>query len=432
MRGRKGLMSGSAYPWLAGLLCLVTLVLAPACGQVESPRVVAPRPDASVEPTGAPVTPAAPTDLADLVVELAPVADGFSQPLYLTAPADDTRLFVLEKTGLVRIIDGGSVLGTPFLDLTGAVSTNSERGLLGLAFPKDHAQTGRFYVNYTDKDGTTVISRFQTSDDPDIADPASEEVLLRIEQPYANHNGGCVQIGPDDMLWIGMGDGGSGGDPQGNGQNPSTLLGKMLRLDVGEAGSAPRGEPYGIPADNPWAETADDADPLPEIWALGLRNPWRFSFDRTTGDLWIGDVGQSAYEEIDFVTAREVGTGGPNFGWNIYEGSHPYPPDAEPDTDSADFVMPLIEYGRSAGVSVTGGYVYRGALHPSLAGIYFYGDYGSGRIWGARVGTDGVETRELLDPGLQVVSFGEDANGELYVVDFGGAVYRIVDGETIR
>ncbi|MDP2401740.1 MAG: PQQ-dependent sugar dehydrogenase, partial [Actinomycetota bacterium] len=263
-----------------------------------------------------------------------------------------------------------------------------------------------------------------SSTDPDLAAPDSEQVLLRIEQPHANHNGGHLAFGPDGQLFIGMGDGGSGGDPLRAGQDPYALLGKMLRLDVGESGQPALGEPYGIPEDNPWANPDSEEDPLPEIWALGLRNPWRFSFDRETGDMWIGDVGQNAWEEIDFEPAGSPG--GLNFGWNVLEGTHPYPPDSDPG-DTSRFTMPVVEYDRAAGQSVTGGYVYRGEEHPGLTGIYLYADFVTGRVWGLAPDGAGWKNRLLLKTGLQVVSFGEDEAGELYVVDFGGSVLKVMD-----
>ncbi|MDZ4180188.1 MAG: PQQ-dependent sugar dehydrogenase, partial [Coriobacteriia bacterium] len=295
------------------LTMIAILALAtPGCRRQTSDPVVVPLPPA--EETQTPEPGAAGT-LEDVELALEPYLDGLEQPVLLTHAGDDSgRNFIVERTGYVRIVRDGELSPTPFLDISALVSTNSERGLLGLAFPPDYAQNGRFYINYTDRDGTTTISRFSVSSaDPDLGAPGSEQVLLRIEQPYANHNGGHVAFGPDGHLFIGMGDGGSGGDPLRAGQDPYALLGKMLRLDVGESGQPALGEPYGIPEDNPWANPDSEEDPLPEIWALGLRNPWRFSFDRETGDMWIGDVGQNAWEEIDFEPAGSPG--GLNFGW---------------------------------------------------------------------------------------------------------------------
>lgn len=283
-----------------------------------------------------------------------------------------------------------------------------------IAFAPEYASDGVFYASYTDPSGTSVVSRFTVADG--VADPGSEQVLLTVAQPFKNHNGGMIEFGPDGYLYFGLSDGGSGGDPQGNGQNMRALLGKMLRIDVSGGGAS-----YAIPADNPYA---DGTGALPEIWASGLRNPWRFSFDRKTGDLWIGDVGQNLWEEIDFQPASSAG--GENYGWSLMEATHPYPPEAAAP-DPAAFTMPVVEYDRQAGTSVTGGSVYRGTAQPALWGTYFYADFSVGRIWGLQRMTDGsVETRLLLETGMLISSFGEDEAGELFVVDFNGGVHRVV------
>ncbi|MGB4580530.1 MAG: PQQ-dependent sugar dehydrogenase [Coriobacteriia bacterium] len=361
-----------------------------------------------------------PTPLAELTVALEPVLDGFGQPLYVTGYPDGSgRLVVLEKTGVAWLLEDGVRDGV-FLDLSTVVRTESEQGLLGMAFSPDFAEDHTVWVDYTRADGATVISSFGVSGD--TADPASEYVWLTIPQPYANHNGGMITFGPDGHLYIGMGDGGSGGDPQGNGQNPASLLGKMLRIDVLSDGSATASTPYAVPDDNPFVGQAGWA---PEIWAYGLRNPWRFSFDRKTGDLWIGDVGQNLWEEIDFLPAPL--RAGANFGWAEWEGTHPYPPDSTPPVGLTGLTNPVVEYDRQTGTSVTGGYVYRGAAQPKLWGTYFYADFSFGRIWGLQRAADGsVETRLLLDNDMLIASFGEDEAGELYVVDFNGGVYRMV------
>jgi glucose/arabinose dehydrogenase len=276
-----------------------------------------------------------------------------------------------------------------------------------------------------------MIVRY-TADDPASNAPgfSAPEAILRVVQPYANHNGGMVLFGPDNMLYIGMGDGGSAGDPENRAQNLRELLGKLLRIDVeGTAGrSSAEGVTYAIPRDNPFQYPGDSPSDsklihYPQIWQWGLRNPWRFSFDRETGDLWIGDVGQSDWEEIDFA-ARRSGAG-VNWGWNHYEGTHPYPPGAEART--GDYTMPVVEYDRAAGKSVTGGYVYRGAAEGELAGTYFYADFVDGRIWGLQRAASGTRTRLLLDNDYSIASFGEDDEGELYVVDYsGGGIYRVV------
>ncbi len=340
------------------------------------------------------------------------VARGLDQPVHLThAPSDSTRLFVVEQSGRIRVIEGDSLRAEPFLDLADSISSGGERGLLSVAFHPRYADNGFFYVDFTDPHGDTHITRFHRGADAAHADPASGTLLLAIDQPYANHNGGLVTFGPDGMLYVGMGDGGSGGDPQGNGQNPRTLLGKLLRLDVDG------GVPYAIPRDNPFA---DGARGRPEIWALGLRNPWRYSFDPPSGLLYIADVGQNKWEEIDAVPAGRAGL---NFGWNVREGLHSYT-----GGSATGFVEPVDEYGHDIGCSVTGGVVYRGRAVPALVGQYVYGDYCSG--WIRSLHYDGSAVRDrrawqgVAAPGL--TSFGTDARGELYVVQHDGTVSRVV------
>lgn len=349
------------------------------------------------------------------------VAGGLSQPVFLThAPADSTRLFVVEKTGRIRIIRNGALLASPFLDLSDSVSSGSEQGLLGMAFSPDYASSGRFYVSYTSphgnqSGGSSVIARYRVSPQPDLADPASGFTLLRVDQPYSNHNGGMIAFGPDGFLYFGLGDGGSGGDPNGTGQNRADLLGSMLRLDVSGAGA------YTIPASNPYAGSTTDRR---ELWNFGLRNPWRFSFDRETGDLYIGDVGQNAHEEIDLQPAGSGG--GENYGWNLMEGLTCYDSSR---CNRSGLVLPLLDYGHGNGCSVTGGYVYRGSAIPALRGRYFYGDYCGGWIRSFRLqngrAEDRQEHRSLETPG-SLTSFGEDAAGELYVLTQNGNVYRLV------
>ncbi len=340
-------------------------------------------------------------------IALEPVAEGLERPVYVTH-ADDRSgdLFVLEQPGRIRVLSEEGLAERPLLDLTERVeSGGNEQGLLGLAFHPEFAANGRFFVNYTrEPDGATVIAEFQATGDGPVAADA-ERVLLTVEQPYRNHNGGMIAFGPDGLLYIGMGDGGSGGDPQNFAQDPDALLGKMLRIDVDG------GEPYGIPADNPFAEGGG----RPEIFASGLRNPWRFSFDRETGELRAGDVGQNAIEEIDVIQR------GGNYGWRRMEGTRCYEPSQGCRRD--DLILPVAEYANGGGrCSVTGGYVYRGETVPALTGTYVYGDFCSGEIFGLRP----EESTVLLDTGLSLASFGEDAAGELYVADLRGAVYRIV------
>jgi len=309
----------------------------------------------------------------------------------------------------------GQVLAEPFLDLTDRVAVNaSEQGLLSVAFHPNYAENGFFFVNYTDANGDTVVSRFQVSDDPNRADAGSETVLLNIRQPYGNHNGGQLQFGPDGYLYVGMGDGGSGGDPENHGQNPGTLLGALLRLDV-DQGNEEVG--YAIPPDNPYV---GDENGRNEIWAIGLRNPWRFSFDRLTRDLYIADVGQQQYEEVNFAPAGHPG--GLNYGWNIMEGAHCY---ASQTCNTEGLVQPVAEYDHGQGCSITGGYVYRGSQFPELAGNYFFGDFCSGNIWGLFNTGDGWQQTVVAQSDLNITSFGEDATGELYVLTQEGEIYQI-------
>lgn len=354
-------------------------------------------------------------------VGLEDVATGFDQPLLVTTPPEETdRLFVVEQGGTIQVLVNGETASEPFLDIRDRVgSDGSEQGLLGLAFAPDYAESGAFYVNYTDRDGNTVVSRFTVSDDPNLADPESETAILQHEQPRANHNGGVLAFGPDRYLYLGFGDGGGQGDPNGNGQDLSTWLGKILRIDVDPA-SAPEGMTYAIPEDNPFV---DDGDAAPEVWAYGLRNPWRFTFDRETGDMWVGDVGQNEIEEVTLLPASD--DGGQNLGWNITEGSNCY---AEPDCDTSGLTPPTLEYTHDVGgCSVTGGYRYRGEAVPGLRGVYVFADYCSGLLWGA--GQDAEGEWVMSDPietGLSISSFGENTAGELYVTDLSeGTVYRL-------
>ncbi len=343
-------------------------------------------------------------------VRLVQVAGGFQRPLLVTH-AGDERLFIVEQYGRIHIYAGGALLPAPFLDVSALISTRgNEQGLLGLAFHPDYADNGQFFINYTDRQGATAVVRYRVSADPNVADAASAEIILSIPQPYANHNGGHLAFGPDGYLYVGMGDGGSGGDPQGYGQNPAALLGKLLRLDVnGETG-------YTVPDDNPFVNNTAYA---PEIWALGLRNPWRFSFDRATGDLYVADVGQNAIEEVNFVPADSPG--GENYGWNILEGTGRFSGEPVPE----GLLMPFYEYTHRDGCSVTGGYVYRGAALPDLQGVYLFADYCSGVVWASyRDEAGNWQASRFLETGTTVSSFGEDAAGELYLVSHSGTVLR--------
>ncbi len=462
---------------------IALLALAAAAFVTGALFLLVQRPVAAQAPAGIAVWP---------TISLEPVADGLRLPVYVTHAGDGSgRLFVVEKAGKIIIVENGVKRTTPFLDIVSLVkSTCSECGLLGLAFPPNFATDGYFFVSYTAKSNLAApvlpgepsagndnaLARYRVSaSDPNVADSGSGEVILAINQPYQNHNGGEILFGPDDLLYMGVGDGGSGGDPLKSAQNLTSPLGKLLRIEVGATGT------YTVPADNPFVKTnpnnpftaaspvppqqptpANDtflplvskpvptATPLPPtatpvpptatpvpptatpvpptatpsksaIWAYGLRNPWRFSFDSATGDLWIGDVGQGAWEEVDFVPAGAQG--GENYGWSILEGTHCYPPGSS-GCVSAGKTQPVYEYDRSVGQSITGGYVYRGSI-AALQGIYIYGDFSAGKIFGLRKEGDTWQNTELLDAGFGISSFGEGPAGELYVVDYGGAIKRV-------
>ncbi len=384
----------------------------------EPPAIPSPAPT----PVPATSTPAS-LSLDPQAYSLARVAGGLQEPVFLTHAGDGSgRLFVVEQPGTIRILEAGAAAdggAAPFLDITERVrDTSNEQGLLGLAFHPDYAANGYFFVNYTDNNGDTVVARYTVSSDPDRADPDSERVVLQIAQPYPNHNGGALAFGPDGFLYIGMGDGGAGGDPQNNAQNPLSLLGKLLRIDVNTGADD---APYALPADNPFITRAEVR---PEIWALGLRNPWRFSFDQLTGDLYIGDVGQNAIEEVDFQPAGSPG--GENYGWRFYEGSRPY---QDAGSAPAGVVPPIAEYTHAeGGCSVTGGYVYRGAALPALHGVYLFADYCTGRIWALARDAGGAWQRQpFSQAAFQVSAFGQDAAGELYLLSHrGGEVYQLV------
>ena len=336
----------------------------------------------------------------------------FDDPVFITHAGDGSdRLFIVEQRGvIVAVSESTPGEAATFLDISDRVNRGgSEEGLLGLAFDPAFAENGRFFVYYSAAGPRrSVLSRFERLGDG--ANPDSELVILEVEQPFRNHNGGMIAFGPDGHLYVALGDGGSADDPQGNGQDPSTLLGSVLRIDVRNASEA---QPYVAPPDNPFAS---DGRGRPEVWAYGMRNPWRFSFDRETGELWAGDVGQGEFEEIDIVRA------GANYGWNTMEGAHCFERSV---CDQSGLTLPVAEYSHAQGCSVTGGYVYRGSAVPSLAGWYVYGDFCSGRIWAVPAdGQQGLEGVEIADSGFSVSSFGEDANGELYVIDYGGSVYR--------
>lgn len=358
--------------------------------------------DAPAEKTGNAVT---------LAVEQ--VASGLDQPVYLTAPKGEPRLFIVEQTGRIRIVENGRVLNEPFLDIVGKVRAGGEQGLLSVAFHPLYRSNGFLFVNYTDKKGDTRIERYTVSADKNLVDAGSAKLILAIDQRYSNHQGGLNLFGPDGMLYIGMGDGGSQGDPHGNGQNPNSLLAKLLRINVD------RGDPYTIPAGNPYAKGGGRG----EIWAMGLRNPWRFAFDRVSGLLYIADVGGSRFEEIDVAPAS---TAGINYGWNIMEG-----PSCQRSLGCKQpgLQRPVLSYPHESSVcSVIGGFVYRGRMIPEIQGQYFYSDYCTS--WLRSFGfADGKVTDQHEWPVGRlgsVTSFGEDSQGELYITTSSGRVYRII------
>ncbi len=351
--------------------------------------------EAGVEPRQA--TPSPPA------VRLERIAGTYPGALYVTAPPGDrSRLFVVEQGGRILIVKDGRPLATPFLDVSGRISTGGERGLLGLAFDPRYASNGLFYTHFTDTAGDTRVVRYRvSSDDRDLADPGSGVVILAVDQPYANHNGGQLAFGPDGRLYVGLGDGGAAGDPGDRAQSDDSLLGKIVR--IASPHSAPR----------------------VAVYAKGLRNPWRFSFDSRTGALWIGDVGQNAREEIDYLAPRR--RPGANLGWSAYEGRNVYSAERAARLPRSTVVWPVAEYGRRQGVSVIGGYVYRGSAIPALRGWYLYGDWASARVWALRGPTATPRPAPGLDRALSgITSFGQDAAGELYLTATDGGVYRIV------
>ncbi len=393
-----------------GTVWVGAVVALAACGGSAS----SPTPPSATPPTascqaGTPVA-GVPTLTARLV------ASGFRDPLDLqAAPGDRERLYVVEQGGRIRILRGGAVQPTAFLDLSARTSSGGERGLLGLAFHPQFVVNRRFFVNYTDRNGDTHIAEFRAVS-ADAADPASERTLLFVPQPFANHNGGGLAFDTSGRLLIGLGDGGSAGDPLGNGQRLDTLLGKILRIDV-DAGT-----PYAVPADNPLRATAGAR---PEIWAYGLRNPFRFSVDPPTGDLYIGDVGQSRVEEIDVGIGSRGG--GENYGWNVLEGSQCYSPPR--GCNRTGLTLPVYEYDHPEGCSVIGGVVYRGCRMPDLTGTYFFGDFCTGLVRSFRLaGGQATDVRDWTASLRGIDSptaFGRDADGEVYVVDYDGEVYRL-------
>ena len=349
------------------------------------------------------------------ILSMLSFSPSLKSPVFLTHAGDQSeRMFIVEQPGTIRILERGRLLEAPFLDIKDRVIFRGEQGLLGMAFHPEYRRNGRFFVNYTRKDdGATVIAEYRRSDQVDHAGH-EERVLVLIPQPYPNHKGGMIAFGPDGYLYIGMGDGGSGGDPQNRAQNKDELLGKLLRIDVNSR------VPYGIPGDNPYVR----GEERPEVFAKGLRNPWRFSFDRETGDLWLADVGEDRWEEVNVVRK------GGNYGWRVMEGFHCY--DLQDPCRKENFIPPVLEYDHQGGrCSIIGGYVYRGRAIPALVGVYLYGDYCSGEIFAARTakgGRVGDEPWLLVKAKVRISSFGEDDTGEIYVLDHKGAVYQLAPG----
>lgn len=428
-------LSRSARPSSA-ILALVALVLAgcaaPAATPAPSPVITTPPATPAPSPTIAPSDPApspseptplptaARPDLANVRIALEPVVGGLSAPLFATHAADGSgRLFVVEQGGRIRILRDGALVAAPFLDVSGRISTGGERGLLGLAFAPGFGRDGedRFYVHYTDRNGATTIAEHRAPAGADTAATGPGRIVLVEPQPFANHNGGWIGFDPTGMLLVALGDGGSGGDPQDRARRLDNRLGKILRIDV--LGTS---DGYRVPSDNPFVGR-DGA--RPEILHYGLRNPWRASIDPVTGDLWIADVGQNAWEEVNVARA---GASGLHFGWRTLEGSRCFQP--REGCDPAGTVLPVAEYPHALGCSITGGFVYRGAAVPGLADAYLFGDFCSGTIWAIDAGLDAVQAPvTLLETGRSIGSFGEDEAGELYVLDLrGGELLRIVAG----
>ena len=351
-------------------------------------------------------------------VTLTQVVSGLSAPLDLEQPADGSgRTFVVQQGGKILILQNGTIILTPFLDITSRVTSGGETGLLGLAFHPNYAQNGLFYVNYTRTNTSgqlqTVIAEYKvTTGNPNLADISSERILITQDQPFTNHNGGQLAFGPDGFLYIGLGDGGSGGDPNGNGQNTNVLLGKILRIDVDHTTT---NKPYAIPSDNPFVNSGG----LPEIYAYGFRNPWRFSFDTTSKRLFVGDVGENSFEEIDIVN------NGKNYGWNIMEGSHCFNPST--NCNMTGLTLPIFDYSHSDGTTVIGGFVYHGSAISTLQGKYVFGDFGNGKIWSLTEGSNGSWTRaDLIGSSRQISAFGVDSStGEIYVVDYSGSILKL-------
>ena len=378
-------------------ILLALLVVAAACSSD------------STDPTPAPIP-------SEFVLKLQEVASGLNNPVYVTSPPGDSRLFVVEQPGRIRIIENAQLLATPFLDIASRVGSGGERGMLSVAFHPQYSTNGFFFVYFTGTSGELRIERFTVSSNPNQANAASAKVILTVPHPRTNHNGGLAMFGPDGMLYLGLGDGGGGGDPDLNGQNQTTLLGKLLRIDVSS------GDPYSIPSGNPFAGRTDARQ---EIWAMGLRNPWRFAFDRSAGRLYLADVGQNLTEEVNVVASTRAGV---NYGWNVLEGSGCY---NATSCNKSGFELPALEYGHGNGqCSVTGGFVYRGSDLPEIAGVYFYADYCAGWVKSFTYNNGAASDQRDWNLGNvgSITSFGEDSRGELYLTSSTGRVYKFVKG----
>jgi len=403
---------------LAARAVILASVLVPMLGTQLAFAADPTGPAASAPRQGTPVGTAETNGFVPGTVNLtfSRIARGLSNPVLITHSGDNNgRLFVVEQTGRIRVIRKGVLQSAPFLDLRSKISTGGERGLLGLAFHPDYSWNRKFYVNYTDTNGNTVIAQYlRSATNASRADPTAK-IVLRIPQPFSNHNGGMLAFGPDRYLYVGMGDGGSSGDPGNRAQNLSSLLGKMLRLNIDTS------KAYTVPPTNPYVgRSGHDL-----IWSLGLRNPWRFSFDRNNGNLWIADVGQNRFEEVNRSLAPDAGRAA-NYGWRHLEGNQCFNPSSGCPT--AGKTMPMAVYSHSVGCSVTGGYVYRGATYPDLRGVYLFGDYCSGRVWGLDANGPNTQSPVLLyDTGANISSFGEDQAGNVYLVDHGGDIWLIRD-----
>ena len=377
-------------------LAIITVVIAIACASgAEPPDVTEPPVDSTA-------------------ARLDPVFTGLQMPVHLAAPAGDARVFVVEQRGTIRVARNGQLQSAFFLDIRSRVRSGGEQGLLSMAFHPSFASNGFFYVNYTDVNGDTKVERYHATPTADVADAGSGKLILSVDQPFSNHNGGHILFGPDGMLYIAMGDGGSGGDPQGHGQNRATLLGDLLRIDIDH------GDPYAVPSDNPFVNQTQSRG---EIWAWGLRNPWRIAFDRTDGTLYIADVGQNEWEEVNVVAATAKGV---NYGWNTMEGRHCF---SSGNCSQSGLTLPIVEYNHSDGCSITGGIVYRGSRVTALRGHYFYADYCRGWVRSFRYSNGSATSQRTWSFGNvgSITSFGEDAAGDMFVLSSNGTVYRLTN-----